>query len=75
MAIKRKSPMDHPVVVTFLILAVIAAMSLAAEVLYCFFALAVLLSFALATLPRYSSGNGCRGRSRSSSLSLWRWLR
>lgn len=49
MATRRKSPMDHPVVVTFLILAVIAAMSLAAEVLKPL-ALAVLLSFALAPL-------------------------
>ena len=49
MASRRKSPMDHPVVVTFLILAVIGAMSLAAEVLKPL-ALAVLLSFALAPL-------------------------
>ena len=49
MASQRKSPMDHPAVVTFLILAVIAAMSLAAEVLKPL-ALAVLLSFALAPL-------------------------
>ena len=49
MASQRKSPMDHPVVVTFLILAVIGAMSLAAEVLKPL-ALAVLLSFALAPL-------------------------
>ncbi len=49
MASLRKSPMDHPVVVTFLILAVIGAMSLAAEVLKPL-ALAVLLSFALAPL-------------------------
>jgi len=48
-ATQRKSPMDHPAVVTFLILAVIAAMSLAAEVLKPL-ALAVLLSFALAPL-------------------------
>jgi predicted PurR-regulated permease PerM len=46
---QRKSAMDHPVVVTFLILAVIAAMSFAAEVLKPL-ALAVLLSFALAPL-------------------------
>ena len=44
--------MDHPVVVTFLILAVIAAMSLAAEVLKPL-ALAVLLSFALAPLAGF----------------------
>ena len=49
---QRKSPMDHPVVVTFLILAVIAAMSLAAEVLKPL-ALAVLLSFALAPLAGF----------------------
>src|SRR5271166_3006955 len=52
MASQRKSPMDHPVVVTFLILAVIAAMSLAAEVLKPL-ALAVLLSFALTPLAGF----------------------
>ena len=51
-ASQRKSPMDHPVVVTFLILAIIAAMSLAAEVLKPL-ALAVLLSFALAPLAGF----------------------
>ena len=44
--------MDHPAVMTFLILAVIAAMSLAAEVLKPL-ALAVLLSFALAPLAGF----------------------
>jgi len=44
--------MDHPAVVTFLVLAVIAAMSLAAEVLKPL-ALAVLLSFALAPLAGF----------------------
>ncbi|HMD62096.1 MAG TPA: AI-2E family transporter [Opitutaceae bacterium] len=52
MATQRKSPMDHPAVVTFLILAVIAAMSLAAEVLKPL-ALAVLLSFALVPLAGF----------------------
>ncbi|MFI5454816.1 MAG: AI-2E family transporter [Isosphaerales bacterium] len=52
MATQRKSPMDHPAVVTFLILAVIGAMSLAAEVLKPL-ALAVLLSFALAPLAGF----------------------
>ena len=52
MADQRKSPMDHPVVVTFLVLAVIGAMSLAAEVLKPL-ALAVLLSFALAPLAGF----------------------
>ncbi len=52
MADQRKSPMDHPVVVTFLVLAVITAMSLAAEVLKPL-ALAVLLSFALAPLSEF----------------------
>ena len=52
MATRRKSPMDHPAVVTFLILAVVAAMSLAAEVLKPL-ALAVLLSFALAPLAGF----------------------
>ena len=68
---QRKSPMDHPAVVTFLILAIIAAMSLAAEVLKPL-ALAVLLSFALAPLRDSSSGVGCRGPSRSSSRSYSR---
>jgi predicted PurR-regulated permease PerM len=57
-ATQRKSPMDHPAVVTFLILAVIAAMSLAAEVLKSL-ALAVLLSFALAPLAGFFER--CRG--------------
>ncbi len=52
MASQRKSPMDHPAVVTFLILAIIGAMSLAAEVLKPL-ALAVLLSFALAPLAGF----------------------
>ena len=52
MASQRKSAMDHPAVVTFLILAVIGAMSLAAEVLKPL-ALAVLLSFALAPLAGF----------------------
>ena len=52
MATQRKSPLDHPAVVTFLILAIIAAMSLAAEVLKPL-ALAVLLSFALAPLAGF----------------------
>ncbi|MGZ3303186.1 MAG: AI-2E family transporter [Isosphaeraceae bacterium] len=52
MASQRKSPMDHPVVVTFLILAVIGAMLLAAEMLKPL-ALAVLLSFALAPLAGF----------------------
>src|SRR5271166_5188704 len=52
MATQHKSPMDHPAVVTFLILAIIAAMSLAAEVLKPL-ALAVLLSFALAPLAGF----------------------
>jgi predicted PurR-regulated permease PerM len=51
-ASRRKSPMDHPVVVTFLILAVIGAMSLAAEVLTPL-AMAVLLSFALAPVSGF----------------------
>jgi len=52
MATQRKTAMNHPVVVTFLIVAVIAAMSLAAEVLKPL-ALAVLLSFALAPLAGF----------------------
>ena len=52
MANERRSLMDHPVVVTFLILAIVAAMSLAAEVLKPL-ALAVLLSFALAPLAGF----------------------
>jgi predicted PurR-regulated permease PerM len=49
---RKTSPMSHPVVVTFLILAIVAFMSLAAEVLKPL-ALAVLLSFALAPLARF----------------------
>ena len=71
MGSQHKSPMDHPAVVTFLILAVIAAMSLAAEVLKPL-ALAVLLSFALAPLAGFLNGGGCRGSSRSCSRSLSR---
>ncbi len=52
MAMLRKSAMDHPAVVTFLVLAVIGAMALAAEVLKPL-ALAVLLSFALAPLVAF----------------------
>jgi predicted PurR-regulated permease PerM len=52
MAIRRKSLIDHPAIVTFLVLVVIAAMSLAAEVLKPL-ALAVLLSFALAPLAGF----------------------
>ena len=52
MGSQHKSPMDHPAVVTFLILAVIAAMSLAAEVLKPL-ALAILLSFALAPIAGF----------------------
>jgi predicted PurR-regulated permease PerM len=51
-ASQRKSLMNHPAVTTLLILAVIAAMSLAAEVLKPL-ALAVLLSFALAPLAGF----------------------
>ena len=52
MATQRKSPMDHPAVTTFLVLAVIGAMALAAEVLKPL-ALAVLVSFALAPLAGF----------------------
>jgi predicted PurR-regulated permease PerM len=57
MASQSKSLMDHPVVVTFLSLAVIGAMSLAAEVLKPL-ALAVLLSFALALLAGFFERRG-----------------
>jgi predicted PurR-regulated permease PerM len=51
--IKRQAfSMDHPIVITFLIFAVIGFMSLAAEVLKPL-ALAVLLSFALAPVARF----------------------
>ena len=66
MAARRKtSPMSHPVVVTFLILAIVAFMSLAAEVLKPL-ALAVLLSFALAPWRDSWSDGGSRGSPRSS---------
>lgn len=48
---------DHPVLITFLIIAVVAAMSLAAEVLKPL-ALAVLLSFALAPVARFLEHRG-----------------
>ena len=52
MAAQRKSsPMDHPVVITFLIFAIIAFMYLAAEVLKPL-ALAILLSFALVPISQ-----------------------
>src|SRR5947209_1892364 len=43
--------MDHPIILTFLIIAIVASMSLAAEVLKPL-ALAILLSFALAPIAR-----------------------
>ncbi|MBX6313261.1 MAG: AI-2E family transporter [Isosphaeraceae bacterium] len=49
--------MDHPVVVTFLIIAIVASMALAAEVLKPL-ALAILLSFALAPLTRFLERRG-----------------
>lgn len=49
--------MDHPVVITFLIIAVVTSMSLAAEVLKPL-ALAVLLSFALAPVSRFFERRG-----------------
>ena len=49
--------LDHPVVITFLIFAVIGFMSLAAEVLKPL-ALAVLLSFALAPLAAFFERRG-----------------
>jgi predicted PurR-regulated permease PerM len=57
MAVRRKPPIDHSVVLTFLILAIIAALSLAAEVLKPL-ALAVLLSFALAPLVGFLERRG-----------------
>ncbi|HWE37964.1 MAG TPA: AI-2E family transporter [Isosphaeraceae bacterium] len=48
---------DHPVIITFLIIAVVAAMALAAEVLKPL-ALAVLLSFALAPVARFLEHRG-----------------
>jgi len=56
-------PMDHPIVITFLIFAVIAFMSLAAEVLKPL-ALAILLSFALAPITRMLERRGLPGLSR-----------
>ncbi len=72
MASQRKSAMDHPIVVTFLVLALIAAMSFAAEMLKPL-ALAVLLSFALAPLAgffeRHRMPRVLRSSSRSPSRS------
>ena len=52
MAAQRKSsPMEHPVVLTFLIFAIIAFMYFAAEVLKPL-ALAILLSFALVPISK-----------------------
>lgn len=57
-AVRRKSSvMNHPVVITFLILAIIGAMSLAAEVLKPL-ALSVLLAFALTPLSRLMERRG-----------------
>lgn len=58
MASRRHAhPLHHPIVITFLILAVIASMSLASEVLKPL-ALAILLSFALAPLARFLEARG-----------------
>ena len=58
MASKQKSfSLDHPIVITFLIFAIIGFMSLAAEVLKPL-ALSVLLSFALAPLCRFLERRG-----------------
>jgi predicted PurR-regulated permease PerM/methylmalonyl-CoA mutase cobalamin-binding subunit len=63
---RKTSVMNHPVVITFLILAVIAAMSLAAEVLKPL-ALSVLLAFAL-TPP--ASALERRGLPRAAAVAL-----
>ncbi|MHC5539160.1 AI-2E family transporter [Singulisphaera rosea] len=58
MASRRHAhPLHHPIVITFLILAVIAFMSLAAEVLKPL-AFAILLSFALAPIARFLEARG-----------------
>ncbi|GAC1451000.1 MAG: AI-2E family transporter [Isosphaeraceae bacterium] len=54
---RKNSPMTHPVVITFLILAIIGAMSLAAEVLKPL-ALSILLAFALTPLSRLLERRG-----------------
>ena len=59
MASQRKSAMDHPIVVTFLVLALIAAMSFAAEMLKPL-ALAVLSASPSRHLPGSLSGIACR---------------
>jgi predicted PurR-regulated permease PerM len=63
---RKTSVMNHPVVITFLILAVITAMSLAAEVLKPL-ALSVLLAFAL-TPPAYALER--RGLPRAAAVAL-----
>src|SRR3979490_129139 len=57
MAAARKSSMDHAFVLTFLVLAAIASLWLASEVLRPL-ALAVLLSFALAPLASFLERRG-----------------
>ena len=61
MAANRKQfSMDHPVVVLFVIIAVVASMGFAAEVLKPL-ALSVLLTFALTPFARSSRGGACPG--------------
>jgi predicted PurR-regulated permease PerM len=57
--VARRKPfsMDHPIILTFLLIAIVASMSLAAEVLRPL-ALAVLLSFALVPLSRFLERHG-----------------
>ena len=65
MASRRKAfRMDHPIIITFLVIAVVASMALAAEVLKPL-ALAVLLSFALAPFCRFLEARKFPGRRRS----------
>jgi len=66
-ATKRQSfAWDHPIIISFVLIAVVAAMSLAAEVLKPL-ALSVLLSFALSPLARFLEN---RGLPRAASVIL-----
>ena len=71
MAAQRKPfSMDHPVVITLLIFAIIAFMYQAGEVLKPL-ALAILLSFALVPISKLLERTGCPGSRRWCSPSSW----
>ena len=66
MAAKRQFSWDHPVIIFFVLIAVVASMSLAAEVLKPLF-LAILLSFVLSPVSRFLER---RGLPRAASVIL-----